>query len=398
MTRIHRLEDADIAGKRVLVRVDFNVPLHDGEVTETSRIDAALPTIRYLMENGARIGLISHLGRPGGMRDPACSLSPIQPVVAACLNTPVLFVEDCVGEVAQQAVDGLMEGGVALFENLRFHAEETANDANFAKAMADPFEVFVEDAFSVCHRAHASTEGVTHFLPSYAGMALSRELDHLSTVLQDPERPMMAVVGGAKVSSKIDVLMHLVEKADILAIGGGMANTFLHARGIDVGKSLNEPDQAETARKIMEAARVHGCEIMLPADVVVAEKFEANAPHRTVSADAVKSGEMILDAGPDTVDAIAEAIETANTLLWNGPLGAFEITPFDTATVEAAKYAGRRARQGHLVAVAGGGDTVAALHHAGAADDFTYISNAGGAFLEWVEGRALPGVEALKNK
>ncbi|WP_022697554.1 phosphoglycerate kinase [Euryhalocaulis caribicus] len=397
MTRIHRLEDAELAGKRVLVRVDFNVPLKDGAVADASRIEAALPTIRYLKDKGARIALISHLGRPKGKRAEEFSLAPIQPVLAELLDTPVLFVPDCVGDEARQAAEGLMQGGVALFENLRFHEGEEANDPAFARALAEPFDLFVEDAFSVSHRAHASTEGVTHHLPAFAGKALAREIDHLSTVLRDPKRPMMAVIGGAKVSTKIDVLMALVEKADILAIGGGMANTFMSAKGIDVGKSLNEPDYADTARKIMDAARTHGCEIMLPADVVVAEKFEANAPSRTVSADRVGQNEMILDAGPESVDAIAEAIEEASTLLWNGPLGAFEITPFDTATVEAAKYAAKQARAGKLVAVAGGGDTVAALRHAGAYEDFTYVSNAGGAFLEWVEGRALPGVEALKR-
>jgi len=394
---LRRLQDADVAGKRVLVRADFNVPLANGAVADASRIEAALPTIRWLQEHGARIALVSHLGRPGGARSEAYSLAPIQPVLAAKLNTPVLFVEDCVGEPARQAAEGLMEAGVALFENLRFHPGEEANDAEFARALADGFDLFVEDAFSVCHRAHASTEGVTHFLPSYAGLDLARELDHLATVLKNPERPMMAVVGGAKVSTKIGVLTRLVEKADTLAIGGGMANTFLSAQGHDVGKSLNEPDHADTARDILRAASQHGCRVILPVDVVVAERFEARAPSRTCAADAVRPGEMILDAGPDTVDAIAEAIEAAKTLLWNGPLGAFEIEPFDTATVEAAKYAGRRAREGALTAVAGGGDTVAALRRAGAHDDFTYVSNAGGAFLEWVEGRELPGVEALKR-
>jgi len=292
---------------------------------------------------------------------------------------------------------GLKDGHLALFENLRFHPGEEANDAGFAKALADGFEVFVEDAFSICHRAHASTVGVTKHLRSYAGIALSRELDYLAQALKDPKRPMMAVVGGAKVSTKIAVLKNLLAKADILAIGGGMANTFLHAKGMSVGKSLNEPDLAETARAILAEASKQGCRILLPSDVVVAEAFEAHAPSRTCAADAVKPSEMILDAGPDSVNTLAEAIDEAKTLLWNGPLGAFEIPPFDTATVEAAKYAARRTGDGGLVSVAGGGDTVAALKHAGAYEGFTYVSNAGGAFLEWVEGRVLPGVDALKR-
>ncbi len=402
MTDFRRMEEADLSGQTVIVRVDFNVPLESAAdhgagagVADDTRIRAALPTILALQDAGARIVLISHLGRPKGARNEAESLQPIQPVLAQMLNTPVLFADDCVGEEAEKTVAGLMEGGVALLENLRFHEGETENDPEFAKQLASLGDLYINDAFSVSHRAHASVEGITHFLPAYAGKALERELDHISEVMRDPSRPMMAVVGGAKISTKIDVLTQLTEIADILVIGGGMANTFLAAKGYGIGSSLNEPGLVDTARQILSQAASKGCKIMLPSDVVVADHFKPHAAHRTRAADAVKDGEMILDAGPQTTDEIAEAIENSKTLLWNGPLGAFEIPPFDTATVEAAKYAGKRVAEGKLVAVAGGGDTVAALKHAGAYEDFTYVSNAGGAFLEWVEGRALPGVEAL---
>lgn len=405
MTDFRRMDEADFSGKTVVVRVDFNVPLESASdhgagvgVADDTRIRAALPTIEALQGAGAKIVLISHLGRPKGARNEAESLRPIQPVLAEMLNTPVLFAHDCVGEEAEKTVAGLMEGGVALLENLRFHEGETSNDPEFARQLASLGDVYINDAFSVSHRAHASVEGITHHLPSYAGKALERELDHISQVMRDPARPMMAVVGGAKISTKIDVLTQLTEIADILVIGGGMANTFLAARGYGIGTSLNEPDLVATAKEILSQAETRGCEIMLPSDVVVADHFKPHAAHRTRAADEVREGEMILDAGPQTTDEIAAAIEKSKTLLWNGPLGAFEIPPFDTATVEAAKYAGKRAAEGKLVAVAGGGDTVAALKHAGAYEDFTYVSNAGGAFLEWVEGRALPGVEALKKQ
>lgn len=403
MADVRRMQDADFAGKRVLVRVDFNVPLTDGPdgqkvVADASRIEAAMPTIQALRTQGAKVVLISHLGRPKGQHDPAASLAPIQKTLGEMLNTPVLFAEDCIGEQAKKIVMGLPSGGVALLENLRFHPGEEKNDPDFARALAENGDAFVNDGFSVSHRAHASTEGIARLLPSYAGLAMQRELDHLSQVLESPRRPLVAVVGGAKVSTKIDVLKSLAAKADTLVIGGAMANTFLHAQGVDVGGSLAERDDETqgVVREILSIAENAGHTVLLPVDVVVAKKFERNAEHRNVTLDAVQKDDLILDAGNATVDAVADVFEQAATLLWNGPLGAFETPPFDTATVETAQFAARMVRGETLVAVAGGGDTVAALRHAGVYDDFTYVSNAGGAFLEWVEGRALPGVEALK--
>ncbi len=394
------MQDADLSGKRVLVRVDFNVPLNDeGGVGDASRIEAAIPTIQALREAKARVILLSHLGRPKGKPDPAASLQPVRARLGEMLNIPVLFADDCIGEAAEKTAAGVPEGGVALLENLRFHAGEEKNDPDFAKALAALGDVFVNDAFSVSHRAHASTVGITKFLPAYAGLAMQRELDHLSTVLESPERPMTAVVGGAKISTKIDVLKTLAAKADTLVIGGAMANTFLFAQGVDIGASLAERDEdtVAIAEEILAIAAAAEHAVLLPTDVVVAKKFEANAPHRNAALEDIHSDEMILDAGNATVDAIADTIQQSRTLLWNGPLGAFELPPFDTATVEAAQFAARRSGADALVAVAGGGDTVAALRHAGVYDDFTYVSNAGGAFLEWVEGRDLPGVEALKD-
>jgi phosphoglycerate kinase len=314
------------------------------------------------------------------------------------LGGPVEFVEDCVGDAVKKAAKKMLDGDVALLENTRFYAGEEKNDPDFAKALAENADAYVNDAFSAAHRAHASTEGIAHLLPSAAGRAMERELDYLKAALSEPVRPLMAVVGGAKVSSKIDLLLNLVGKADILAVGGGMANTFLFAKGVGVGKSLCEPDLAATAREIMARAAAKGCDIVLPIDVVVAKEFKEGADREVVAADAVKPDDMILDLGPDTVNLIAEKIESANTLVWNGPLGAFEIKPFDTATVEAARYAAKRVKNDGLVAVAGGGDTVAALAHAGVEDDFTYVSTAGGAFLEWLEGKTLPGVAALETR
>ena len=312
------------------------------------------------------------------------------------LGRPVAFATDCIGAPAEQAIGALDAGGVVVLENTRFHAGEEKNDPAFAKALAALGDVYINDAFSAAHRAHASTEGIARLLPAAAGFAMERELDYLSAALAEPERPLACVVGGAKVSTKIELLLNLVSRADILVVGGGMANTFLFAKGLAVGKSLCEPDLAETAREIMTQAQSHGCEIVLPDDVVVAGEFKAHAEHKVLAADAVGADDMILDVGPSGVDAIADKIDSAKTLVWNGPLGAFETPPFDTATVEAARYAAKRVKEAGLVAVAGGGDTVAALYHAGVADDFTYVSTAGGAFLEWLEGKALPGVEALK--
>ena len=396
MAAFKRLEDLDVAGKRVLVRVDFNVPMKDGAVADATRIERSLPTIRDLSKRGAKVILLSHLGRPGGKPDPSESLKPVAAKLAEMLGGPVDFAEDCVGESARKAAARLLAGDVAVFENTRFHKGEEKNDPDFVALLAANGDLFVNDAFSAAHRAHASTEGLARILPSAAGRSMEQELDHLAAALSAPERPLACVVGGAKVSTKIEMLLNLVAKADTLVVGGGMANTFLFANGVSVGKSLCEPDLAATAREITEQAAARGCRILLPVDVVVATEFKPHAAHKVVAVDAVGPDEMILDIGPDTVDLVADAIETSKTLVWNGPLGAFETPPFDTATVEAARFAARRAAEAGLVAVAGGGDTVAALNHAGVAADFTYVSTDGGAFLEWLEGKSLPGVEALR--
>ena len=397
MARYRTIDDLDVAGKRVLVRVDFNVPMKDGAITDATRIERALPTIQELSKKGAKVLLLSHFGRPKGKADPEMSLKPVAKALEKFLGGPVEFAEDCIGDAAKKTVKRMLDGDVAVFENTRFHAGEEKNDPEFAKALAENGDVYVNDAFSAAHRAHASTEGIAHLLPSAAGRAMERELDYLKAALSAPVRPMMAVVGGAKVSTKIELLVNLVGRADILAVGGGMANTFLFAKGISVGKSLCEPDLADTAREIMTQASAKGCEIILPVDVVVAKEFKEGADREVKAADAVGADDMILDLGPDTVNLIAEKIEAAKTLVWNGPLGAFEIKPFDTATVEAARYAAKRVKDDGLVAVAGGGDTVAALSAAGVEDDFTYVSTAGGAFLEWLEGKTLPGVAALEE-
>ncbi len=394
---VRELQHGDFAGKRVLVRVDFNTPMRDGAVTDDTRVRAALPTIKALRDVGARVVLCSHLGRPKGQVNLEFSLEPVAGVLANLLETSVAFAPDCVGPAATSAVDALSPGDVILLENTRFHAGEEANDSNFAKALAAHGDVFVNDAFSAAHRAHASTVGVAAHLTAYAGHAMARELHYLAQALENPQRPMVAVVGGAKVSSKIDVLTNLVERADVLAVGGGMANTFLAARGHDVGKSLCEHDLLDTARTIEAKAADAGRQVWLPSDVVVAERFEAHAPSMVKPADAVSGGDMILDLGPSAVDDLADVLAKAHTVVWNGPLGAFELSPFDTATVEAAQYAAKRTREGALVSVAGGGDTVAALNHAGVSSDFSFVSTAGGAFLEWLEGRTLPGVAVLES-
>jgi len=396
MARYRTLDDLDVAGKCVLVRVDFNVPMKDGEATDMTRIDRALPTIRELSKKGAKVLLLSHFGRPKGAPDPALSLKPVAKALGDKLGGPVEFVEDCIGDAVKKAVKNMLEGDVALLENTRFHAGEEANDPGFAKALAEYGDFYVNDAFSAAHRAHASTEGLARLLPSAAGRAIERELDYLKAALAAPARPMMAVVGGAKVSTKIELLVNLVGKADILAVGGAMANTFLFAKGWRVGKSLCEPDLADTAGEIMAQAQKSGCDLVLPIDVVVAKEFREHADHEVAPADAVNADDMILDLGPETVDLIAQKIESAKTLVWNGPLGAFETPPFDTATVEAARFAAKMVKENELTAVAGGGDTVAALKHAQVADDFTYVSTAGGAFLEWLEGKTLPGIAALE--
>ena len=397
MTQYKTLDDLDLAGKRVLVRVDFNVPMKDGEVTDATRINRALPTIQELSKKGAKVLLLSHYGRPNGSPDPEMSLEPVAEALGERLGGPVEFVHDCVGDAVKKVTKKMMESDVALLENTRFHPGEKANDETFAKALAENGDIYVNDAFSAAHRAHASTEAIAHLLPSAAGRALERELDYLKAALSAPVRPMMAVVGGAKVSTKIELLLNLVKNANILVVAGGMANTFLFAKGYSVGKSLCEPDLADTAKEIMAQAEQSSCELVLPIDVVVAKELVERADREVRSNDAVEGDEMILDLGPKTTDLIADKIEAAKTLVWNGPLGAFETAPFDTATIEAARFAAKMVKEKELVAVAGGGDTVAALAHAGVVKDFTYVSTAGGAFLEWLEGKTLPGVAALEG-
>ncbi|MCB2111070.1 MAG: phosphoglycerate kinase [Defluviimonas sp.] len=389
------LDDMDFKGKTALVRVDINVPVEAGRVTDATRIEKIVPTVRDIRARGGKVVLLAHFGRPKGKVVPEMSLRVTLPALEAALGTPVAFAEDCVGAPAKKAVAALAPGEVLLLENTRFHAGEESNDPTLAAGLAALGQIYVNDAFSAAHRAHASTEAIAHLMPACAGRLMEAELKALDAALGDPERPVAAVVGGAKVSTKLDLLGNLVEKVDHLIIGGGMANTFLVARGIEVGASLAERDMAETARAIMAKAKEAGCSIELPVDVVVAREFRAGAASRTVAADACPADAMILDAGPDTVDMITEVFARCRTLIWNGPLGAFEITPFDAATNAAARKAAELTRGGRLVSVAGGGDTVAALNKAGVAGDFTFISTAGGAFLEWMEGKTLPGVAAL---
>ena len=397
MAAFRTLDDiGEVKGKRVLVRVDLNVPVQDGEVSDATRIERVAPTILELSDKGAKVVLLAHFGRPKGAPDPAQSLEPIARATATVIGRDVAFGSDCVGEAAAKAVANLKDGGILLLENTRFHKGEEKNDPDFAKALAANGDLYVNDAFSAAHRAHASTEGIAKLLPAFAGRTMEEELSALEKGLGKPVRPVVAIVGGAKVSTKIDLLMNLVTKVDALVIGGGMANTFLAARGTDVGKSLCEHDLAATAKQIMIEAATAGCAIVLPVDGVIAREFKAGAANEVVDVAAVPADAMILDVGPKTIQAINDWIDRAATLVWNGPLGAFEIEPFDTATVTAAKHAAARTKAGKLVSVAGGGDTVAALNQAGVADDFTYVSTAGGAFLEWMEGKALPGVEALK--
>jgi phosphoglycerate kinase len=398
MAAFKTLDTADVAGKRVLTRVDLNVPMENGVVTDDTRIRAVLPTIKELASKGAKVVLLAHFGRPKDGPEAKYSLKQIVPAVAERLGLPVAFAEDCIGDVAAKAVAALKNGEVLLLENTRFHKGEEKNDPAFVAELAKLGDVWVNDAFATAHRAHATTEGLSHHLPAYAGRCMQTEIEALEAALGSPKRPVLAVVGGAKVSSKIDLLENLVAKVDILVIGGGMANTFLAAQGINVGKSLCEHDLAETAKRILKKADDVGCEIVLPVDGVVAKEFKAGADSVTVSIDKVPDDGMILDAGPASVAAIAVKIDKAETLVWNGPLGAFEIAPFDKATVAAAQAAANATKAGRLLSVAGGGDTVAALNHAGVADKFTYVSTAGGAFLEWMEGKALPGVECLRVK
>lgn len=397
MPAFRTLDDADVKDKRVLVRVDLNVPMENGRVTDATRIERVLPTIRELSDKGAKVVLLSHFGRPKGV-DKKQSLEPLSPVLAEALGKMVLFATDCIGEDAAKAVSILQPGQILLLENTRFHKGEEKNDPEFVAALAKHGDIYVNDAFSAAHRAHASTEGLAHKLPAYAGRALQAELEALETALEKPQRPVMAVAGGAKISTKLELLGNLLGKVDKLAIGGAMANTFLAAQGKPVGKSLYEKDLLDTARDILGKAKAKNCEIILPTDVVVAKDFKAHAYSKVVAADQVGSDDMILDIGRDSIGHVVAALAASKTLVWNGPFGAFEMEPFDAGTIEVAEAAAELTEAGKLRSVAGGGDTVAALEHAGAADRFTYVSTAGGAFLEWLEGKPLPGVEALRVK
>jgi len=389
------LDDVDVSGKRVLVRVDLNVPVENGRVSDMTRIERVAPTISEVADKGGKVILLSHFGRPKG-RDAAQSLKPVALAIANVLKRPVAFADDCVGDPAMVAVGAMKAGDVLCLENTRFHPGETRNDPDFVTQLAALGDIFVNDAFSAAHRAHASVEGLARRLPAYAGRSMQDELEALTKILQTPIRPLAAIVGGAKVSTKLDLLGSLLAKVDVLLIGGGMANTFLAARGYSVGKSLCERDLLPTAREIMDKGTAKGREIVLPVDAVVAKRFEANAPSRVVAADGIGDDEMILDIGPRSIEYVCSVLARVETLVWNGPFGAFELEPFDTATVEIAEAAAELTAAGKIKSVAGGGDTVAALNAAGAADRFTYVSTAGGAFLEWLEGKALPGVEVLR--
>jgi phosphoglycerate kinase len=400
MTDFKTLDDlpGDLGGKRVLVRVDLNVPMDGAKVTDDTRLRAMLPTVLELSDRGAIVLLLSHFGRPKGESRPDMSTAQLVLPIHRLAGRSVRFIEDCQGPEADRAIGTMLPGNIGVLENTRFHAGEEKNDPELAKAMAALGDYYVDDAFSASHRAHASTEGITHYLPSFAGRAMEAELTALERALGNPERPVAAVVGGAKVSTKLAVLGHLVGKVDHLIIGGGMANTFLAARGISVGQSLCEHDLTSEANAIMERAEEAGCTVHLPYDVVVAKEFAPNPPGvRTSNVHEVGRDEMILDVGPEAVEALSDVLKVCRTLVWNGPLGAFEVPPFDAATVALAKTAAALTRDGSLVSVAGGGDTVAALNHAGVTQDFSFVSTAGGAFLEWMEGRTLPGVAALER-
>jgi phosphoglycerate kinase len=395
MSAFRTLYDADVKDKRVLVRVDLNVPMEHGQVSDATRIERAAATILEIADKGGKVILLSHFGRPKG-RDAKDSLAPVAQVVSNTLKRPVAWADDCVGPQAETAVAALKPGDILSLENTRFHKGEEKNDPAFVDALAKLGDIYVNDAFSVAHRAHASTEGVAHKLPAYAGRAMQAELEALAKALETPQRPVCAIVGGAKVSTKIELLENLIGKVEALVIGGAMANTFLHAQGANIGKSLAEKDLADTARRILAKAEELNCAIILPVDAIVAFHFAANAPSHAYGLDAIPKDGMILDLGPHSIERVKGAIDVAATLVWNGPLGAFELPPFDRGTVVIARYAAERTRARKLVSVAGGGDTIAALNAAGVTDHFTYVSTAGGAFLEWLEGKTLPGVEALR--
>jgi phosphoglycerate kinase len=397
MPSFRTIDQADVKNKRVLVRVDLNVPMDNGKISDRTRIERMAPTIVEIADKGGKVILLSHFGRPKG-RNPKDSLKAVAAATAQIIKRPVGFAEDCVGADAEAAVNAMKSGDILCLENTRFHPGEEMNDPSFVSALATLGDIWVNDAFSVAHRAHASTEGLGHKLAAFAGRTMQAELDALTKALEEPERPVAAIVGGAKVSTKLELLGNLIEKVNALIIGGGMANTFLAAMGKPVGKSLAEHNLAPTARAILSKAKAKGCEIVLPVDAVVAQKFEANAPSRVVGIDDVGAEDMILDIGPKSVEHVVSVLARMKTLVWNGPFGAFELEPFDAGTVEVAEAAAELTEVGDLVSVAGGGDTVAALNAAGVADRLTYVSTAGGAFLEWMEGKPLPGVEVLKVK
>jgi len=397
MKQFRTLDDVDVKGKRVLLRVDLNVPMENGRVTDATRLERIAPTITEISSKGGKVILLAHFGRPKG-RDEKDSLKPVAAALAQVLKKPIGFADECIGEPAAKAIDAMNDGDILCLENTRFHKEEEKNDPAFVAELAKLGDIWVNDAFSAAHRAHASTEGLGHKLPAYAGRTMQAELDALTKALEAPTRPVIAIVGGAKVSSKIDLLENLVTKVDALVIGGGMANTFLHAQGVQIGKSLAEKDLAPTALKILEKAEGANCAIILPVDATVSYHFAANSPSFAYGLDAIPPDSMILDVGPQSTARIHAAIDDAATLVWNGPLGAFELSPFDRGTIVAAKHAAERTKAKKLISVAGGGDTVAALNQAGVAGQFTYVSTAGGAFLEWMEGKPLPGVEVLKAR
>ncbi len=393
---LRTLDGVAVAGRHILLRADLNVPVHDGKITDLTRLERITPTIRELSANGAQVIVCSHFGRPKGRRDPALSLAPVARALGEVLGRQVRFAEDCIGTAAHQAVDVLRDGSVVVLENTRFHSGEEKNDPAFARELASLADIYVDDAFSASHRAHASTEGVAHLLPAYAGRLMQRELEALQSALDHPERPVAAVVGGAKVSTKLELLGNLIGRVDLLMIAGAMANTFLAADGLAIGRSLQEPEMHATAREITQRAKAGRCEVLLPVDAVTAVELKENAPIQTVPIHDVPEDSMILDVGPVTVDMLKGRIGGLKTLVWNGPLGAFETPPFDAGTIAFAKAVAEATRAGTLRSVAGGGDTVAALHQAGVLDQLTYVSTAGGAFLEWLEGKTLPGVAVLQ--
>ena len=391
------LDQLQPAGKKVLLRADLNVPVKGGQITDATRLLRLLPTIQELAQKGARVIVVSHFDRPKGQRVPEMSLAPIADALGDALGRPVTFADDCIGPVAQKAVDAMQDGDVVVLENTRFHPGEEANDPDLAKSLASLADFYVNDAFSAAHRAHASTEGVARHLPSFAGRLMETELNALNIALENPERPVGAIIGGAKISTKLDLIGNLLEKVQVLIIGGAMANTFLAAQGVKVGRSLQEGEMHDTARAILAKAREKGCEVVLPVDAVTATEFKANVPTQVVAIDAIPDDAMILDVGPQTVRNLCAKIATLKTLVWNGPLGAFEIPPFDAGTNAVAQEVGRLTQEGRLKSIAGGGDTVSALRHAGVTKEISYISTAGGAFLEWLEGKTLPGIMALES-